>query len=526
MIEVVWFKRDLRVHDHAPLAAACAGGRPVAPLYIIEPELWRQAEMAGRHYAFLAESLADLDAALRARGGRLIVRVGEAVDVLAELHAAQGIAALHAHEETGLFWTYERDRAVRRWARRAGVPVFESRQHGVARAHDGRDGWAARWEAQMRAPRIPAPETIRMAELDSHEAPDAAALSLAIDPCPERQWGGRAEGVALLRSFLDARGRTYRRAMASPLEGAQACSRVSAHLALGCLSMRETYQAALRAKARWRDAGDEMFAQSVASFASRLHWHCHFIQKLEDEPDLERRALHPAYEGLRPARADDAAVVAAWAEGRTGFPFVDACMRALAATGWLNFRMRSMVTAFSAYHLWRDWRAPAQTLARMFTDFEPGIHYPQVQMQSGVTGVNTARIYNPVKQSHDQDPTGAFIRCWVPELAALPDEWLHEPWRAPRDTLTARGVALGRTYPERLVDHEQAARAARERVYAVRGEAGFRRTALAIQEKHGSRKSGLPPTGSASSRRGVARRTRTPSPQLPLDFAPRGEGER
>lgn len=518
MIEVVWFKRDLRVHDHAPLAAACASGRPVAPLYIIEPDLWRQPEMSGRHFAFLQESLADLDAALRARGARVLVRVGEAVDVLASIHSTHGIASIHAHEETGLYWTYDRDRAVRRWARRSGIPVIETRQHGVARAHAGRNGWAARWEAQMRAPRIAAPGAIRMADIGGADVPDAAALGLAADPCPERQRGGRREGASLLRSFLESRGRPYRWAMSTPLEGAAACSRVSAHLALGCLSMRETYQAALRAKARWSGAGDAAFAQSIASFASRLHWRCHFIQKLEDEPDLERRALHPAYEGMRPPLPNDAAIVAAWAGGETGFPFVDACMRSLAATGWLNFRMRSMVTAFSAYHLWRDWRAPAQRLAQLFTDFEPGIHYPQVQMQSGVTGVNTARIYNPVKQSYDQDPTGAFVRRWVPELAALPDALLHEPWRAPADALAARGVIRGETYPARLVDHEQAARAARERIYAVRGGDAFRRTARAIQEKHGSRKSGLPPTGSAASRRRAAKAASAPAPLLfPLD---------
>lgn len=491
MIDIVWFKRDLRAPDNAALAAACATGEPVLPLYIIEPELWRLPEMAGRHFAFLMECLSDLDAALSRRGARLIVKTGEAADVFARLHAEYGVRAIHAHEETGLLWTFARDRAVRRWAKACGIPFIEHRQHGVWRALGDRNGWAARWEHMMRTPVAPAPGQIRFADICQDDRPDAAALGLAADPCAGRQNGGRQEAIGLLTGFLAERGRPYRRAMSSPEAGAAACSRLSAHLALGCLSIRETYQAALRAEAEKKAAGDIVSARSIASFSSRLHWRCHFIQKLEDDPGIERSELHPHYRGLRPIGPDHESVVEAWASGQTGFPFIDACMRSLQHTGWLNFRMRAMVMAFSSYHLWQDWRLPAQRLARLFTDFEPGIHYPQSQMQSGVTGVNTARIYNPVKQSIDQDPEGSFIRRWLPELAALPNDFIHEPWRAPADFLRNRGVMLGDTYPHRLVDHVSAARSARERVYNVRKGSHYAEAADAIQRKHGSRKSGL-----------------------------------
>lgn len=481
-MDIVWFKRDLRVHDHAPLAAAVASGRPVLPLYIVEPAQWAQADTSGRQFEFLAESLADLDRSLRARGARLVVRVGDAAAVLHDLHAAHGISAIHAHEETGNLWSYARDRAVRRWARGAGVPVREAMQHGVWRALNNRNGWAARWEAMMRAPRLPAPAGISMADVASDPLPQPADIGLAPDPC-ERQPGGRREGLKLLKGFLDERGRPYRAAMSAPDSGASHCSRLSPHLALGTISMREAFQAALTARARWQAAGDTRFTGSIDSFISRLHWHCHFIQKLEDAPWLEARCLHPDYAGLP---AHDDARLAAWASGRTGWPFVDACMRSLAATGWLNFRMRAMVMAVASYHLRLDWRHSGAVLARAFTDYEPGILWAQVQMQSGTTGTNIPRIYNPIKQGHDQDEDGRFIRRWLPELAHLPTPLVHEPWLAPAE--------LHGRYPAPLVDHEQAAREAKAAITAIRRHPAHAAPARAILQRHGSRKAGLPAT--------------------------------
>ena len=172
-------------------------------------------------------------------------------------------------------------------------------------------------------------------------------------------------------------------------------------------------------------ASRTLSGRGVSSFGSRLHWHCHFIQKLESEPAIEFHDFHPFMRGIRPM---DSERFQAWTEGRTGVPFVDACMRALLAHGWINFRMRAMLMSFASYHLWLPWRESGLHLARQFVDYEPGIHWSQCQMQSGSTAINTIRIYNPVKQGQDHDPNGCFIREWCPELASLPDVYLHEPW--------------------------------------------------------------------------------------------------
>jgi len=484
-IQAVWFKRDLRVFDHAALAQAAARG-PVLPLYIAEPEAWRQPDASLRQWAFVQECLADLKEQLAKLGLSLCLRLGEAVPVLNRLQEEVGFAALWSHQETGNLWSYRRDQAVGAWCRDKGIVWEEPRQGGTIRRLGSRDGWARRWEAFMGEEPWPRPRGASGIEVASDPWPDAARLGLLADPCPGRQTGGRSAGLALLNSFLSGRGQDYRRAMSSPVTAFDSCSRLSAHLAWGSLSLREVTQAARGCKASLGETPEEKrFAGSLASFIERLHWRCHFIQKLEDAPEIEERCLHPAYERLRPDLPDPAKL-AAWQKGETGLPFLDACMRALTQTGWMNFRMRAMLMATASYHLWLPWRETGLHLARLFTDYEPGIHWPQTQMQSGTTGINTVRLYNPVKQGRDQDPEGRFVRQWVPELRDVPDAHLQEPWR-----WEAFAARIGAGYPRPIVDHIAAAQRAKALVYAVRGQEDYRAAADAIQARHGSRKSGM-----------------------------------
>ncbi|MEM6390575.1 MAG: FAD-binding domain-containing protein [Pseudomonadota bacterium] len=480
---LLWFKRDLRVADHAALARAVEAGDAVLPLYIAEPEMWAERDASARQWAFIAECLAGLREETGRLGAPLVVRMGGAVEVLSELCARHGISRIISHEETGNAWTFARDRAVAAWAGQAGVAWQEVPQVGVVRRLNTRDGWAARREREIRQPQIEAPGALSGLCEEPGGIPGAVDLGLATDPCPERQIGGRDQALSLLGGFMTERGRTYRAAMSTPLEGEWACSRLSPYLAHGAVSMREVAQAGL-ARAAEVKGTREGWTGSMRSFQARLAWRGHFMQKLEDEPAIEHRCLHSAYEGMRPAQPD-ATRLAAWERGETGLPFVDACMRYLAATGWLNFRMRAMLVAVASYHLWLDWRVTGAHLARQFTDFEAGIHWPQTQMQSGTTGMNTIRIYNPVKQGQDQDPEGIFTRRWVPELAGVPDKFLQAPW-----TWEGAGAVLGRTYPEPIVEPVAAAREAREKVWAVRRGAGFRDEAARVVKKHASRKEG------------------------------------
>lgn len=462
---LVWFKRDLRTRDHAPLAEAGRFERTLA-LFVIEPEWLASPECDARHVRFLLDALAPLRDDLAARGLPLLVRVGSAVQVLADLRREFAFTHLFSHEETGPGWSYSRDRAVAAWCRAEGVAWQEFAQTGVVRRLRSRAGWAGRWAQRMNAPQA----VLR----GGFAAPSGVVPS----PCPTlRDLGlhgpepavpaaGERAAWSMLESFLAGRGRDYRRALSSPVRAAEGCSRLSEHLAFGTISMRCVHQAT---EAAIRATPDRTLAHALRGFAGRLRWHCHFMQKLEDEPAIEFRNFSRACDGLR-EQAFERERFEAWCAGRTGFPMVDACMRQLRETGWINFRMRAMLVSFAAYHLWLHWREPGLFLARQFLDFEPGIHWSQMQMQSGTTGINTLRIYSPAKQARDHDPSGEYVRRWVPEIGTP-------------------------AYPKPIVDERAALAFARERLFGLRGSAEAKREADAIQAKHGSRKSGLPPSG-------------------------------
>lgn len=460
MTTVVWFKRDLRVRDHAPLLEASKRGAVIA-LYVYEPELLHSPEFDSSHLSFLNDSLLELSHDLERLGVRLTTRLGEATAVLEALRAEVEFDALHSFEETGNALTYARDRRVRRWCKARGIPWREWKQHGVLRGHGPRPAWPAHWDALMRAPLEPVPKRLHGPRLESRGVLWAKELGLDSNR-KDIQRGGSALGYELLESFLAHRGRDYQRAMSSPGAGWDACSRLSPHLALGTVSLREAFQRNLEQFDVYKRT-DIPFARSLQSFNRRLHWHCHFLQKLEDLPALEFENQNRAFDGLRePFFNRD--YFDAFCAGQTGYPLVDACIRCLLATGWINFRMRAMLVSFAAHHLWLHWREVGVFLARHFLDFEAGIHWSQLQMQSAVTGTNTVRVYSAIKQAKEQDPDGVFIRTWVPELERVPLPYLHQPETLPPLLKTMLEVH----YPAPIVAEADALRVARARVHTLK----------------------------------------------------------
>jgi len=479
---LVWFKRDLRWQDHAALTQASHRG-PIRCIYVIEPELWLQPDCALQHFEFVRESLQVLDAHLRTWGGCIEIHTGELPDVLNNIWQEAPFAGLYSHEETGNGVTYARDLKVAAWCRLHGIDWHEYPQFGVVRRLKNRNLWQNAWEQHMASP-IQTTGSLKFWRPPSNNTLSMVAPSHLRHNPLHRQQGGRVLALKTLHSFLNARSIGYRGGISSPLSAPDACSRLSAYLAYGCISMREVVQQT-RAQMAQLPPQASRHRAGLSAFVSRLYWHCHFIQKLESEPAIEWRNMHQGYDGLR-EQDFNFDYFQALQEARTGWPMVDACVTMLRETGWLNFRMRAMLVSVAAYPLWLHWRPVGEWLATQFLDYEPGIHWSQLQMQSGTTGINTTRVYNPIKQAQDHDPYGKFVRRWLPHMRQVPDTWLFEPWLMPEELKSKLACADQLRTP--LVDLAIATRESKQRLHARRQTRDVVDGKKAVIDKHASRK--------------------------------------
>ena len=489
-IVLVWFKRDLRISDHMPLTSAIATGMPVIPLYVVETDYWQTPVASRRHWCFLRDCLVSLDQVLSTLGQSLILRIDQdaqiALEKLAQEYNIQGI---YVHEETGNDWTYQRDLRVQGWCKENQIKLYEYPNNGIVRRLKSRDHWSYIRNQRMVEPLISAPKHIQGLGdgIVSDLLPDQLDPIFGKPLCGVVQKGGRALAEKTLYQFLNTNARQYLYHISGPSRSEVYCSRLSTFLAFGVMSIREVLYA-LELRTKTMDAEEKKgWARSFSAFKSRLSWRDHFMQKLEDQPTIEYQCMHSDCEHMR-ERPGNKTYMHAWETGQTGYPLIDACMRYLNHHGWITFRMRAMLVSFASYHLWLDWRDTGHHLARTFTDYEPGIHYSQLQMQSGVTGINALRIYNPIKQSQEHDPEGIFIKRWVPELKNVPVDFIHEPWTMPPMLQKACNFEIGKDYPKPIVDHALAIKAARDKLSEIRKQSDFKAKASQVYQKLGSRK--------------------------------------
>ncbi|WP_198658946.1 cryptochrome/deoxyribodipyrimidine photo-lyase family protein [Winogradskyella tangerina] len=446
-INVVWLKRDLRLQDNEAIANALKSKRRTLLLYVFEFILLNDNHYSERHFNFIKESLRDINEQLKAYNSKVLTVTSDIQTAFNLIQEFYKVETIFSHVETGLLVTYNRDKEFTRYCRNNLIQWSESKNNGVERGLVNRENWFENWEDYMNQDlEVFQPNDLQLLQLEDIEDLENVLTVTDLETPSESKFqkGGSTTGWKYANSFLESRHEVYMFNISKPEESRSSCSRISPYIAWGNLSIRQVFQKAQEVKSNTNDK------RHISAFISRLRWQAHFIQKFEMEHTMENASVNKGYHKLKKSISED--YQKAWREGQTGFPLVDASMRCLIETGYVNFRMRAMLASFFTHILWQPWQAATAHLSQQFLDFEPGIHFPQLQMQAGETGINNLRIYNPTTNSLKHDPGAIFIKKWVPELAHLDTPFIHEPYLMTEMEQAFYNFKLGVDYPHPIVD--------------------------------------------------------------------------
>ncbi|WP_075342344.1 cryptochrome/deoxyribodipyrimidine photo-lyase family protein [Tenacibaculum agarivorans] len=478
-ISVVWLKRDLRLHDNEAIYNALESGRRVLFLFVFENLLLNDPHYSDRHWDFIKQSIVDLNEELAKYKTKVLSVNGEIFSVFNQLLNHYQISEVFSHQETGLLVTFNRDKEFARYCRNNSIVWTENINNGVLRGLLNREDWFEKWERYMYQSQLEfqasTQDFITVSEIN-RIADYFHTTDLTTDKSTNFQYGGRTTAWKYADSFFEKRYENYMFHISKPEASRSSCSRLSPYIAWGNISIREVFQKAKKVK----ESSESK--RHLGAFISRLRWQAHFIQKFEMECTMENASVNKGYHKLKKSISETYKV--AWETGQTGFPLVDAAMRCLNTTGYINFRMRAMLVSFFTHILWQPWQEATYHLSRNFLDFEPGIHFPQLQMQAGETGINNLRIYNPTKNGIEHDPDAIFIKKWVPEIAHLPIPFIHEPYlMTPLDQQFSKCI-LGKDYPTPIVDIKENRKKASDILWNMKDDLLVRKESLRILKKH------------------------------------------
>ena len=480
MNKIVWFRYDLRLEDNQAFIEATKNGN-VLPIFIFDKNYYKLDTSSSFHLKFCEDSLKDLNQSLKnLYNSKINIYYGDTTEILKNISKKFNISEIYSHHVFKNNYLSKIDGKISKFFKECNIQWYLFNQFGIQLGKRDRYRWSYNWNKFINQPVLEKRVNCNFIIDPDHNKNCAISTNFIDDKLIQE--GGRKNAVKLLNSFLDNRSDNYQKEMSSPITGEKSCSRLSPYITYGNISLREIYRAT---KQKLNEDISIVKKKSLIAFKSRLAWHCHFIQKLYDEPEIEFKNLNSAFDGLR---EDDfnSHYYDAWKNGNTGYPFIDACMRYLKVNGWINFRMRAMLVSFASYQLWLDWKKTSKHMAKLFTDYEPGIHYSQFQMQSGTTGINSIRIYNPIKQSIDQDPDGNFIRKWVPELKNVQEKLIHEPWKMTYIDQKSISIELGKNYPLPIIENNKATKIAKDKIWKVKKSKEAKLLSSQILIKHAS----------------------------------------
>jgi len=469
-INIFWFKRDLRLLDNEPLNNAVSQKEKLLLIYCFEPSLKKNRHYSTKHWNFIKESINDLNIFLKNIDTHIHTYNKEITDVLKEIQEKFIVKKIFSHNETGLNVTFERDILLKEFCQNNSIQWEQEINNGVFRGLKNRKNWIKKWRDHMKSPIIlfkgEKNDFINIKKKQNFKVKDSKIL----------QKGGVSSGIKYLDNFLDSRHTKYQNNISKPEASRTSCSRLSPYMSWGNISTRYAWQ---RAKEQIQN-GKSKF--QLNGFTSRLRWQAHFIQKFEMECQMEFRSVNKGYQNL--VKPINKKFISAWEKGKTGYPLVDASMRCVVETGYLNFRMRALLVSFLTHHLWQPWQSGVIHLARNFLDFEPGIHYSQFQMQAGETGINMIRIYNPTKNAKEHDKEGMFIKKWIPELKKIPTPQLFEPWKMNTIDQETYDCKIGKDYPNPIVDISQTYKHAASKLWSIKSDPKVKEESSRILQKH------------------------------------------
>ncbi len=465
MTDIIILNRNLRLLDNSALYYGSLKSNFIV-IYLYDVDYWKANGKSSRQLKFSNDCLEELDEDLKKLNSNVNVFNGSFYDLGKWIETNYNNFSIHINHCTDVNYFREGFNNFKENFKNK-ITVYDD--YGLQLNNFDRDTWSKNWNHIMNSDLLGVPKPsnnkdrlnlIGFSDFKNEISCEFSGLS-------NIQKGGTSKAKELLETFLDQRCKGYRIKMSSPSQSEESCSRLSPHFTYGSISIRQVYQQLNKMLPELNNKKD------LYSFKKRLYWHCHFVQKLHTEPELEFYSMHRMCDDLRPDYDDE--IIEKWIEGETGFPFLDACMKFLSENGWINFRMRAMIMSFASYNLWQPWQKTSPHLAELFTDYEPGIHISQVQMQSGVTGINLPRIYSISKQSMDQDPDAEWTKNLLPQLNNFDPKLIHN-------------AELNDSYIPQIVDLKTSAKFARDQVWGIRKSIEFKNEARKVYLKHGSRR--------------------------------------
>lgn len=479
LLQIVWLKRDLRLEDNEAINNALNTNESVLLLYVFEELLLNDTHYSERHWNFIKQSLLDLNRQLKVYNSKVLAVNSNIIPTINQLLSTYKIKNIFSHQETGILTTYNRDKTFQRFCKNNFINWVENINNGVQRGLKNKEQWVENCNAFFEVePLIFQPKQHQLLDIESIVKLESLFTipSLKTNLETPFQKGGRTTGLKYLNSFFEKRYVNYMSNISKPELARTGCSRLSPYIAWGNLSVREVYKKAYHQKQVSKHKKD------LEAFMSRLRWQGHFIQKFEMEHGMETVSINKGYHKLKKGILE--AYQTAWKTGQTGFPIVDACMRCLNETGYLNFRMRALLVSFFTHNLWQPWQDATTHLSQMFLDFEPGIHFPQLQMQAGETGINMLRIYNPIKNSYEYDADAIFIKKWVPELKNLDTQFVHQPYLMTEMEQIFNDFILGVNYPKPIVNLQDTRKNASEVLWRLKNSSIVKNESERILRKH------------------------------------------